>query len=66
VTTPSFRRPVLGAALADLEPIWEELFPAERARILALLLERVEFDGAGGEVAITFRPGGPAALADAS
>ena len=36
----------------------EELFPKERARILALLLERVEFDANKGEVAITFRPGG--------
>ena len=51
-----------GELLADLEALWEELFPAERARVLSLLLERVEFDGAGGEVAITFRPGGPAAL----
>lgn len=52
----------LQEALADLEPLWAELFPAERSRILALLLERIEFDGAGGEVAITFRPGGPAML----
>ena len=49
----------LRAALADLEPIWAELFPSERARVLALLLERVEFDAAAGEVAITFRPGAP-------
>ena len=27
-----------------------------------MLLERVEFDAAAGEVAITFRPGGPRAL----
>jgi len=52
----------LREALADLEPIWAELFPRERARVLALLLERVEFDAAREEVAITFRPGGPRAL----
>ncbi len=52
----------LREALADLEPIWAELFPAERARILALLLERVEYDAAAGEVEIVFRPGGPKAL----
>ncbi len=46
-------------ALEDLEPIWAELFPKERARILALLLERVEFDAAESEVAITFRSGAP-------
>ena len=49
----------LRQALEDLEPIWTELFPKERARILALLLEQVEFDAAEGEVAITFRPGAP-------
>ncbi len=52
----------LRAALADLEPVWSELFPRERARVLALLLERVTFDADRGEVAITFRPGGPRAL----
>jgi site-specific DNA recombinase len=52
----------LRVALEDLEPIWRELFPRERARVLALLLERVEFDAAAGEVALTFRAGGPTAL----
>ena len=31
------------------KPIWDELFPKERAGVLSLLLERVEYD-AGGEV----------------
>ncbi len=52
----------LSTALQDLEPIWAELFPAERARLLDLLLERIEFDAPSGEVAITFRPGGPRAV----
>jgi DNA invertase Pin-like site-specific DNA recombinase len=30
------------AALADLDPIWDELFPAEQARIVRLLVERVD------------------------
>jgi site-specific DNA recombinase len=46
-------------AIADLEPVWAELFPKERARLLALLLERVEYDASGGEVALRFRAGGP-------
>ncbi|MEM7311169.1 MAG: recombinase family protein [Planctomycetota bacterium] len=54
----------LAAALADLEPVWAELFPVERARVLALLVERVEFDAETGEVEIRFRPGGPATLAE--
>ncbi len=52
----------LRETLADLEPIWNELFPPERVRVLALLIERVEFDAGAGEVAIRFRPGGPAAF----
>jgi site-specific DNA recombinase len=49
----------LRSALADLEPIWVELFPRERARVLALLLERVEFHGTAGDVVLAFRPGAP-------
>ena len=30
------------AALARLDPLWDELFPAEQARIAALLVERVD------------------------
>lgn len=29
-------------ALAQLDPLWDELFPAEQARIVALLVERVD------------------------
>lgn len=30
------------AALQRLDPLWDELFPAEQARIVALLVERVD------------------------
>jgi site-specific DNA recombinase len=30
------------AALQELDPMWDELFPAEQARIVALLVERVD------------------------
>jgi site-specific DNA recombinase len=30
------------AALQQLDPLWDELFPAERARIVALLVECVD------------------------
>jgi site-specific DNA recombinase len=53
----------LKAALEDFEAVWAELFPKERARMLALLLERVEFDAQAGDVAITFRRGGPRGVA---
>lgn len=51
-------------ALARSEPVWDVLIPGEQARIVALLVERVEYDGAGGKVAITFWPHGIKALAD--
>jgi hypothetical protein len=40
-------------------------FPREKARILALLLERVAYDGRVGEVSLKFRPGGVRTLATA-
>jgi hypothetical protein len=30
------------AALQQLDPLWDEMFPAEQARIVALLVERVD------------------------
>ena len=35
------------AALNQLDPLWDELFPAEQARIVALLVERVEIGKEG-------------------
>jgi site-specific DNA recombinase len=36
-------------ALAELDPLWDELFPAEQARVVQLLVERVDVnvDGIG-------------------
>ena len=53
----------LRAALASFDPVWDELFPRERARILALLIERITYRRADGEVSITFRPSGVKSLA---
>jgi hypothetical protein len=33
-------------ALNRLDPLWGELFPAEQARIVRLLVKRVDIDGA--------------------
>ena len=38
-------------ALQQLDPLWDELFPAEQARIVALLVERVDI----GIDGLTFR-----------
>ena len=37
-------------ALERLDPLWDELFPAEQARIVRLLVERVEVGPAGADI----------------
>jgi hypothetical protein len=49
------------ATLAQLDPLWDELFPAEQARIVQLLVERVDIAPDG--VRITLRTEGLAQLA---
>ncbi len=39
-------------------PVWTELFPRERARIMALLIECVTVDARQEEVALTFHASG--------
>jgi site-specific DNA recombinase len=53
----------LREALASFMPVWSQLFPREKARILRLLVERVEYHAADGKVEIVFRPGGVRAMA---
>jgi site-specific DNA recombinase len=48
-------------ALQQLDPLWDELFPAEQARIVALLVERVDIGTDGLNVRL--RTDGLAALA---
>ena len=47
-------------ALMKLDPLWDELFPAEQARIVQLLVERVDVRMQGVEVRL--RPNGLAGL----
>jgi site-specific DNA recombinase len=49
-------------ALEQLDPLWNELFPAEQARIVQLLIERVDIQEDGIE--IRFRVDGLASLVD--
>jgi DNA invertase Pin-like site-specific DNA recombinase len=37
-------------ALGHLDPLWDELFPAEQARIVRLLVERVDVSTAGADI----------------
>jgi site-specific DNA recombinase len=49
-------------ALEQLDPLWDELFPAEQARIVQLLVERVDVQEDGVE--IRFRVDGLASLVE--
>lgn len=51
-------------ALASFDPLWETLSTREQARLLQLLIERVDYDGRDGTISITFHPSGIKALAD--
>jgi site-specific DNA recombinase len=51
------------AALSVFDPVWDTLSPKEQTRILQLLVERVDYDGKEGTIAVTFRPNGIKTLA---
>ena len=50
-------------ALSLFDPVWESLTPREQARIVRLLVERVDYDGQDGTITVTFRPTGIKSLA---
>ncbi|MDZ4657832.1 MAG: recombinase family protein [Bythopirellula sp.] len=51
-------------AMAIFDPVWDSLTPREQVRVVQLLVERVDYDGATGKVSITFHPSGIKTLAD--
>jgi len=51
-------------AMAAFDPIWDSLAPREQTRIVQLLVERIDYDGATGKVSIAFHPCGFKALSD--
>ena len=50
-------------ALMAFDPVWDSLTPQERTRLVHLLVERVDYDGAKSRIGITFHPTGIKALA---
>jgi site-specific DNA recombinase len=54
----------VGEACSLFDPLWETLTAREQARILHLLIERIDYDGVNGTVSITFHPTGIKTLAD--
>ena len=53
----------LRAALQAFDPVWANLTTEEQARVVQLLIERIDYDGSVGKMAITFRPEGVRTLA---
>jgi site-specific DNA recombinase len=53
----------LTEASAGLVPAWETMTPDEQARLVRLLVSRVEYDGQQGKASITFQPLGLKTLA---
>ena len=54
----------VGEACSLFDPLWDTLTAREQARILHLLIERIDYDGVNGTVSITFHPTGIKTLAD--
>jgi site-specific DNA recombinase len=50
-------------ALSGLVPAWEAMTPDEQARVVHLLISRVDYDGQHGKASITFQPLGLKTLA---
>jgi len=48
--TPDVTEAEVREALENLEPMWEELFPAEQARLVQLLVERVTIGPTGADI----------------
>jgi site-specific DNA recombinase len=53
----------VASALGEFDAVWAALTPKEQARVLALLIERIDHDGRAGTVEITFHPIGVKTLA---
>ncbi len=51
-------------ALKVFDPVWDQLTTREKVRVIQLLVERVDCDGAQGTVAVTFQAEGMRALFD--
>jgi len=48
----------VAAAFADFDNVWNALSPREQAKVLAILISRVEFDAKDDTIAVAFHPTG--------
>jgi len=53
----------LRVVLQQFDPLWANMTTVEQARIVHLLIERIDYDGKAGKVGITFSPAGVRTLA---
>ncbi len=53
----------VAAAFADFDNVWTALSPREQARLVRLLVGRVEYDASDSSIEVTFHPTGIKALA---
>jgi site-specific DNA recombinase len=53
----------VASALSAFDPVWEQLAPKEQARVIQLLVDRIEYDGSAGTVSVTFHACGLKAMA---
>lgn len=54
----------LAGAIEAFDPLWETLPPSHQAKLVHLLVERVEYDGANESISLTFHPTGIRALTE--
>jgi len=55
----------LTGAFEAFDPMWDQLRPAEKVRLVNLLVQCVEYDGESEQISITYHPGGLKDLAAA-
>ncbi len=55
-------RDELTGAFESFDPMWDQMRLDERARLIHLLVQSVEYDGKAGEISIVYHPGGLAAI----
>ena len=48
--------------IAHFHQTWTALAPRDQARIIELLIERIDYHGQQGQISLTFRPSGIQAL----
>lgn len=52
----------LAGAIEAFDPLWESLSPTYKAKLIHLLIQRIEYDGANESISLTFHPTGIQAL----